>query len=147
VALSCVEDFSFNWVLGTRGTCGRSTRVNWAHQDWVIPFFTASVSYRATQLLVSTGFCVICAGSSPSRTGCLISLWCPGSLSFCFLSWPCDLKVWFQWTGKGGKGYIVAQHRHLLIWQNFFCGLQGSFNLGQWRFEDIHLITSVCQYS
>jgi hypothetical protein len=66
---SCVEDFSFNWVLGVQVTYDRSTRVTWAHQDWVIPFFTASVSYHATELLVSTGLCVIWAWISLSRTG------------------------------------------------------------------------------
>jgi hypothetical protein len=48
-----------NWVLGICGTYGRSTQVRCDHQDGVVPFFTASVSYRATQLLVSIVLWVI----------------------------------------------------------------------------------------
>jgi hypothetical protein len=35
---------------------------------------------------------------------------------------------------------MEAQHRHLLIWLNFFSGLHGPLNHGQWRFEEINLI-------
>jgi hypothetical protein len=54
LSLSCVEDFSFNWTLRSQGRCHRSIQVTWAHQDWGIPFFTASLSYNAPRILVST---------------------------------------------------------------------------------------------
>jgi hypothetical protein len=69
VPLSFLEDFSLKWGLGKWGRLSRTTWVTWAHLDWGIPFFTASLSYHAPRFLVSTGLYTIWAWISPSRTG------------------------------------------------------------------------------
>jgi hypothetical protein len=67
--LSYVEHFSVKWGLGTWGRCSRSTWVTWAHQDWGISYFIASLSYHAPRFGESTGLFAMCAWISPSRTG------------------------------------------------------------------------------
>jgi hypothetical protein len=65
VPLPCVGSY-----VGPRemGQLDLEHMVTWAHQDWGIPFFMASLCYQATQILVSTGICAILAWNSPSRT-------------------------------------------------------------------------------
>jgi hypothetical protein len=52
VPLTSVGDFSVKLCLGKWERYSRSTWVTWAHQDFGIPFFVASLSYCVPQIRV-----------------------------------------------------------------------------------------------